>query len=347
MIEKKFFGTISSGQKIYAYTIKNKNMTVKISEYGAAVTSIIVPGRDGAQCDIVLGYDTPAEYEQQTSYIGSTLGRCCNRIANAAFCIDGHTVELTRNEKKHHLHGGRHGFNKKIWEAHTVSDNAVSLTYVSPDGEEGYPGQLTATVMYTVLEPAALQISYRAESDKDTVCGMSNHFYFNLAGYNSGTVVKQKIELSADYFSEDDSEFIPTGKILSVENTPLDLRKLLPIGNGLQSDYYQIKNANGYNVNYFIKNYSGELTHFASALADESGIQLDAFTTMPCFEFYTGSYLDGNAAGKCHVPIKNYYGFCLEPQFAPNAVNSDNLIKPLLKKGDIFTADTIYEFSHV
>ncbi len=343
MISKDIFGKISNGEIAHLYTIDNKELLIKISTYGAAIVSIIVKDKHNILRDIVLGYDNVYYYEQQSSYIGCVVGRCCNRIKNAQFNLNGKKYTLSRNEKINHLHGGYHGFDKKLWQAKVLSDNALELSYTSSDGEEGYPGNLSISVIYT-LKHNKLHIDYYAQSDKDTICNPTNHIYFNLRGCDSKNVLDQQIHIFSNKFTEDDSYFLPTGRILSVANTPLDLRSPQLIGKNINSDYSQIKNANGYNTNYIIKKHkNSNITHYATAYDSISGIKLKAYTDMPCFEFYSGNYLNGNSLGKNQTIIENYSGFCLEPQFAPNAINMPQFISPVLKRHKLFHSHSLYE----
>lgn len=346
MITKQHFGKTSTNKEVFLYIISYKKMQVSISTFGAAIVSIIIPDKKDSPCDVVLGYDDVSGYEKQDTYIGSAIGRCCNRIKNAVFTLSRHKYKLTANEKPNHLHGGRNGFDKKLWSAAITGDNELNMTYISPAGEEGYPGTLTATITYSLSTDYSLIIRYETSSDKDTICNLTNHSYFNLAGYASGSILDQEIQIFADTFTEDGPDFLPTGNVFSVINTPLDLQTPKLIGEGIKSNYAQIKNAHGYNTNYFTTKKSTGLAHIARAHSDKSGITMDTYTTLPCFEFYSGNYLDGNVAGKNNAPIRNYYGFCIEPQFVPNAINSKIFFKPILLKNTTFTSYTLFKFSH-
>ena len=340
----RHFGTTADGWAVSLYTITNGQITARISDFGAALVSLFVPDKDGTPRDIVLGYDDVHGYEQQTSYIGSIIGRCCNRTADAAFILNGKKYVLSSNEGKNHLHGGFKGFDKKIWHLQHIDDNSIKLSYLSPDGEEGYPGNLNAAVIYSIKDNS-LCIDYYTKSDTDTLCNMTNHSYFNLNGFDSGSVLGQYIQIHSATFSEDNKFFLPTGKILSVENTPLDLRKIQAIGADIDSDYGQIKQAHGYNVNYVMNHHDDDkMIHFATAHAKESGIVMELYSDMPCCEFYSGSYLRGNIQGKRGAVIDDYYGFCLEPQFAPNAVNMPHFISPILKSDEQYHKRSVFKF---
>lgn len=345
MITKEYFGKTSKNEDVFLYTISKNDLILKVSNYGATIVSLITKDKHNTLLDIVLGYDNASSYEQQTNYIGATIGRCCNRISDAKFYLNKKTYHLTQNENKHHLHGGYNGFNKKIWDATIIDDNTLKLTTISPDGEEGYPGKLTVSIIYKIKKQK-IYIDYYAKSNKDTICNLTNHTYFNLNGYNSEDILNQEIQIFADKFSEDNDCFLPTGNILSVKNTPLNLQKRQVIGKNINNPYYQLKNAKGFNVNYILKKkFTTSLTHFATAYASKSGIMLKAYTNMPCFEFYTGGFLSDKILGKNNTPIKKYGGFCLEPQFAPNAINMPNFIKPILKKNKLYFSRTIFEIT--
>lgn len=343
MIKHTVFGKTSNEKTVYLYTISNEFLTAKISTLGAALVSLIVKSGNGRTYDIVLGYDDVLAYEYQNSYMGCVVGRCCNRIAGGIFKLNGKTYHLSQNEGSNHLHGGFSGFDKKLWAATIIDNYSLKLTYLSKDGEENYPGKLTTSVIYSLRENN-LYIDYSATSSEDTICNLTNHTYFNLNGYDSGNILEQEIQILADKFTEDNAQFLPTGKILSVDNTPMDLREPIPIGKYIHSNFSQIEQANGYNTNYLIKDKLDDtIVHFATAYSPISNIILKAYTNMPCVEYYTGSYLTGSYIGKNNAPIKNYYGFALEPQFAPNAINLNGLDKPVLLKGNIYQSRTIFE----
>lgn len=344
MIEKKYFGQTMKNEDIYVYTINEKNIIVEISTYGAAIMSLKVKDKYNAFRDIVLGYDCVSGYEQQDDYLGCVVGRCCNRISDATFILHNKKYILSKNEENNHLHGGVQGFNKKIWQATILDSKSLKLTYISGDNEEGYPGKLTVSVVYKLMKNR-LYISYYAKSTKDTICNLTNHTYFNLEGYKNNNILNHYMKIYANKFTEDNDRFLPTGKILSVEGTPIDFRKGEKIGTNINKDYYQIANAQGYNVNYILKNYKNNIIiHYATVYAEKSGIMMKAYTDMPCVQFYTGNFLTDKILGKDATPIVKYNGFCLEPQFAPNAINMSNVIKPILKKRKLFYSCSFYEF---
>ncbi len=320
--------------------LKNDFLEVKISELGASIVSIKVSDKNGNTVDVVLGYDNQDKYKRQTKYIGATVGRCCNRIKNGLIELEGKTYKLNCNDGENHLHGGTIGFDKKFWQTEK-SKNLIKLYYCSKDGEENYPGNLKTCVSYK-LENSSLIINYRAAADKTTVCNLTNHTYFNLNG--SGDILNQKVQILADYFTENDKNSLPTGKFLPVENTPMDFRRLKKIGEHINDDYYQIRYAKGFDNNWVLKNNNGKIRQAAKAYSDESGIELNVFTDLPGIQFYSGNYLDGAENGKNNAPIKNHSGFCLECQYFPNAFANDNFEKPILKSGEIYNKTIIYKF---
>ena len=315
---KKFdFGQTADGRKVDGYELKNSSgTTAKIITYGARLTSWIFSG-----VEVVLGYDNIADYEADTSYKGAVVGRCANRIGGASFELNGKIYALDKNDGgKNHLHGGFNGFEKKIWAAEVIPDG-LKLTVESPDGEGGYPGNLIATAIYNLTDDNALEISYAATADADTLCNLTNHTYFNLDG--SGDILQQKIQIFADAYTWANAESIPDGRILSVEGTPLDLRQLQTIGAHIDDDFDELNFGRGYDHNFCVGKL-GEMKKVARAQSSDSKIVLEVFTTQPGLQFYSGNWLDDKKFG-------NRTGFALESQFYPNAINLPNFDKPILK----------------
>ncbi len=321
--------------------LKNDYLEIEISELGASIISIKTPDRHGKIVDVVLGYDDIEKYKRQTKYIGATVGRCCNRIKNGLIEIDGTKYQLNCNDGKNHLHGGNIGFDKKIWNSKEI-ENSVELNYISEDGEENYPGQLDVKVTYT-LKDNSLIINYKATTNKTTVCNLTNHTYFNLNGY--GNILRHQVQILADYFTENNQESIPTGKIIPVENTPMDFRNPQYIEKDINNEYYQIQYAKGFDNNWVLNNYNGEIRKVATAYSELSGIELEVSTDLPGLQFYSGNFLDGAENGKNNIPIKNHSGFCLECQYFPNAFANDNFEKPILKSSKQYNKSIIYKFN--
>lgn len=321
--------------------LKNNYLEVEISEFGASIISIKTPNNKGEVVDVVLGYDDIEKYKRQTKYIGATVGRCCNRIKNGLIDIDGTKYQLNCNDSKNHLHGGDIGFDKKIWNSKEI-ENGVELTYISEDGEENYPGQLDAKVTYTLKENS-LVINYKATTNKTTICNLTNHTYFNLNGY--GNILQHQVQILADYFTENNQESIPTGKIIPVENTPMDFRNPQYIEKDINNEYYQIQYAKGFDNNWVLNNYNGEIRKIATAYSELSGIELEVSTDLPGLQFYSGNFLDGAENGKNNIPIKNHSGFCLECQYFPDAFNHKNFPQPVLRVGEVYNKTIEYKFN--
>lgn len=321
--------------------LKNNYLEVEISEFGASIISIKTPNNKGEVVDVVLGYDDIEKYKRQTKYIGATVGRCCNRIKNGLIEIDGTKYQLNCNDGKNHLHGGDIGFDKKIWNSKEI-ENGVELNYISEDGEENYPGQLDVKVTYTLKENS-LVINYKATTNKTTICNLTNHTYFNLNGY--GNILQHQVQILADYFTENNQESIPTGKIIPVENTPMDFRNPQYIEKDINNEYYQIKYAKGFDNNWVLNNYNGEIRKIATAYSELSGIELEVSTDLPGLQFYSGNFLDGAENGKNNISIKNHSGLCLECQYFPDASHHKNFPQPVLRVGEVYNKTIEYKFN--
>lgn len=321
--------------------LKNNYLEVEISEFGASIISIKTPNNKGEVVDVVLGYDDIEKYKRQTKYIGATVGRCCNRIKNGLIEIDGTKYQLNCNDGKNHLHGGDIGFDKKIWNSKEI-ENGVELNYISEDGEENYPGQLDVKVTYTLKENS-LVINYKATTNKTTICNLTNHTYFNLNGY--GNILQHQVQILADYFTENNQESIPTGKIIPVENTPMDFRNPQYIEKDINNEYYQIKYAKGFDNNWVLNNYNGKIRKIATAYSELSGIELEVSTDLPGLQFYSGNFLDGAENGKNNIPIKNHSGLCLECQYFPDASHHKNFPQPVLRVGEVYNKTIEYKFN--
>ena len=340
-LEKKLFGETASGETVYCYRLYGKkNAYVELLDYGARIHAICVPDKNGILHDVSLGYDTIEGYETKTAYIGATVGRVCNRIGNSAFTLNGKTYTLYSNDGKNHLHGGKIGFDKKVWKSKEENDSII-FTYVSPDGEEGYPGTLTITVTYTFDQNNKLTILHTATTDKDTLCALTNHCYFNLNGDSSTNISNHILTLHADSFTMADEESIPHGEITPVVGTPMDFTMPTQIGKGIDSDYEPIRFGKGYDHNWVLNH----TAIVASVYSEKSGIQMDMTTTLPGVQFYSGNFLDGSLMGKNNIPVTHRSGFCLESQYFPNAINVDNFEKPILKAGDVYKHQTTYQFT--
>jgi aldose 1-epimerase len=345
-MQKQSFGKTADGQQADLYILTNKNgMEAAITNYGGTVVSLIVPDRDGKRDDVVLGFDTLDGYATGKAYIGATVGRYANRIAHANFTLDGITYKLAKNDGDNHLHGG---FNKRVWTAKDVSGSAgqaLELTYLSKDGEEGFPGNLPVKVVYTLTDKNELKIDYSATTDKDTVLNLTNHAYFNLAGQGNGDILQQQIMIQADRFTPIDAVSIPTGELRSVKGTPFDFTKATAIGARIAQDDQQLKMGNGYDHNWVLNNEkAGSLFLAAQAYDPHSGRVLEVLTTEPGIQLYTGNFLDG-IQGKDGKVYNRRNAFCLETQHFPDSPNHPNFPTTELKPGQHFESTTVYKFS--
>ena len=348
-IEKSLFGTLSCGKEVYAYTLTNKTgASVKIMDLGGTLIQLHMPDRDGKMADIICGYDTVESYMKAGGYQGALIGRYGNRIHNGQFTLNGKTYDLYKNEKDiTHLHGGKVGFDKKIWDV-VPSEDAdgckLTLSLVSPDGEENYPGTLKVTVVYTLSDDNALSIHYVATCDQDTVLNLTNHTYFNLGGYDSGDVLDQQIMIASEAYTEVDANCIPTGNMIPVEGTPFDLRKLTVIGDGIDADDQQIQFGGGYDHNFALKN-DGVMGKAAEVYDPETGRCMEVFTNQPAVQFYAANMMNDAENFKGNVPQQPRHALCLETQTYPDAPNHPNFPTSVLKVGEIYDRTTIYKFS--
>ncbi|MBD7914445.1 galactose mutarotase [Clostridium sp. Sa3CUN1] len=346
-IDEKFFGKTKSGIKVKSYILTNKNkMEVKIITYGGAIVEIKVPDKEGNFDDVILGYDTIEGYENGKKFHGALIGRCANRIKNSRFNINDKIYELEANDGENHLHGGRFGFDKVVWDSEILDNekNILKLSYLSKDMEEGYPGNLKVDVIYQLTEYNSIKIEYRAISDKDTVVNLTNHSYFNLRGHSSGDVLEQKLMINSNKFTLNNKYSIPTGEIKNVENTPMDFRKLKAIGENINDSDEQIEFGQGYDHNWIL-NSNGDLNVLSAKLVDElTGRVMEMYTTNIGVQIYSGNFLDGNEIGKENTAYKRRSGICLETQFVPNAINDVSFESTLLKANDEYRHTTIYKF---
>ena len=342
------FGKMPDGQAVNLYTLSNSSgMQVSIINYGGRVVSIIVPDRNGKMGDVALGFDNFAGYLGDNPFFGALVGRYANRIGNAKFTLDGKEYKLEANDGPNSLHGGSKGFDKQLWKAREIPGNhpALELTYRSKDGEEGYPGDLTAKVVYTLMGNNSLQIDYTATTDKDTVLNLTNHSYFNLSGEGSGDILKTQMMINADQFTPVDKTLIPTGELRKVEGTPLDFRKSTAIGERIDADDEQMKFGKGYDHDFVLDRKGHGLELAARATDPQSGRVLQVLTTQPGIQFYTGNFLDGTVHGKGGKVYGHRSAFCLETQHFPDSPNKPNFPSTELKPGQTYHETTVFKFS--
>ncbi len=323
------------------YTLINKNgVEVKITNYGGIITSFLAPDRNGILGDIVLGRDSLHDYVQANPFFGCLVGRVGNRIAKGRFTLDGVAYQVLQNDGENHLHGGKVGFDKVIWQAQDAGPNSLALSYLSRDDEEGYPGNLFVTVIYALSEDNMLRIHYTAHTDKATILNLTNHTYFNLSG--APTILDHDMQLFASRFTPGDKGLIPTGELTLVEGTPMDFRASTRIGDRIDSDYDQLVAGGGYDHNYVVDGEMGTLRPAARVSEPTTGRVLEAFTTEPGIQFYAGNFLDGSVTGKGRSYIKRS-GFCLETQHFPDSPNQPNFPSITLKPNQTFVSTTVYK----
>ncbi len=341
-VQEQIFGTTPDGRKVKLYTLTNNSgLKVQIISYGATVVSIEVPDRNGKFDDVVLGYDTLEEYVKGNAYFGATIGRYANRIAKGRFTLNSVEYKLATNNGENHLHGGNKGFDKVIWKGEPFKQKnrvGVKFTYLSKDGEEGYPGNLTCSVVYTLNDRNELKIGYEAVTDKPTPINLTNHTYFNLAGQGNGDILSHELMINADRFTPVNEELIPTGEIKSVKDTPMDFTHPMTIGSRIN----QVKGG-GYDHNYVLNSGGGSLALAARVYEPTTGRILEVYTTQPGIQFYTGNFLDG-VSGKHGKIYYKHYGFTLETQHFPDSPNEPNFPSTILKAGERYKELTVYKF---
>jgi aldose 1-epimerase len=342
-VRKAWFGQTPDGTPVDIYTLANGKLEARIMTYGGIVVSLRVPDRRGTMDDVVLGYDSLDKYIANNSpHFGALIGRYGNRIAHGKFTLDGKTYLLPKNDGDNTLHGGPHGFDTVVWKGKAIQ-NGVEMTYVSPDGDQGFPGILTTVVRYT-LEGSGLRIEYSATTDRDTVVNLTNHSYFNLAGQSNGDILKHQLQINGSRFTPVDSTLIPTGELRPVAKTPFDFHTPHAIGERINADDEQIRYGRGYDHNWVLDSEGSKLAEAAEAYDPSSGRTLKVLTTQPGLQFYSGNFLDGSITGKGGRGYGKRYGFCLETQHFPDSPNHPNFPSTELKPGENYHSMTVFEF---
>ncbi|HUS05255.1 MAG TPA: aldose epimerase family protein [Bryobacteraceae bacterium] len=350
-MDKKTFGAMTDGAYVDLYALANsKGMTASILTYGGIVQSLRVPDRKGSVADVVLGFDDVNGYLKDPPYFGALVGRYANRIAKAKFTLNGTEYKLAVNDGENSLHGGRKGFDKVLWRAQDVSTQSgapsLELTYISKEGEEGYPGNLTAVVTYTLTNDNELRIDYQATTDKPTVLNLPNHSYFNLSGEGSGDILGHEVRIDADRYTPVGSGLIPTGELAVVSGTPFDFRKPVAIGARINQDHPQVKLGKGYDHN-FVLNHSGDARTLAARVHDpKSGRVMEVLTTQPGLQLYTGNFLDGTIRGKAGHVYGHRHAFCMETQHFPDSPNQPAFPSVVLAPGEEYRNSTVYRFTN-
>lgn len=346
MIDRKFFDKMPDGTEVELLTLRNGELSCGILTYGGTLQNLIVPDAKGNPTDVILGYDTIAGYMNNPGYLGALVGRYANRIDRAKFTMAGKEYPLYANDGVNHLHGGKVGFDKKIWTVESQTEDTVVLSLVSPDGEEGYPGTLKVQVTYRLTKDA-LELEYEAVSDKDTLCSMTNHAYFNLSGQNSGTHHDQLMQIFAEKYVPVVAGSIPTGELADVAGTPMDFRKPTPIGQNIFAEFEQLKLTSGYDHNWCIDGWDNTLRVASKTRSPKTGITMTTETTKPGIQFYAGNYMfEITSKGKGGADYATHWGFCLETQFYPDSPNQPTFPSAWLAAGEKYASKTVYRFSH-
>ncbi len=346
-VSRQAFGTMPDGRQVQLFTLRNsKGAEARIMDYGGVVVSLKMPDRNGKLGDVVLGFDKLEDYIKDSPYFGCLVGRYGNRIAKGKFTLNGKQYTLATNNDANHLHGGIKGFNKVLWSPSIVAradGTSLKLQYTSVDGEEGYPGTLNVTAVYTLTEDNALKLEYTATTDQDTVLNLTHHSYFNLAG--GGDILGHEVMMPADRFTPVDSTLIPTGELKPVEGTPFDFRKPTTIGARIGQNDEQLKFGKGYDHNWVFTKAPGQFTMLARVVEPTTGRVLEVLSTEPGLQFYSGNFLDGTLKGKNGQVYQFRNGFCMEPQHFPDSPNQPNFPSVVLKPGQVYKNTIVYRFS--
>ena len=337
--ETERFDSMPDGREIRKITLRSGEMCCSVLTYGGTLQSLKV-----GDVDVVLGFDDLAGYQGQTNYIGALVGRYANRIAYGKFTLNDVEYSLAANDGDHHLHGGNIGFDKRLWTVEDLAADRLTLSLFSPDGEEGYPGNLAVRVTYKLAENS-LTIDYEAVSDADTLCNLTNHAYFNLSGHNGTPVTEQELQIFGDFYTPTDAGLVPLGKPEPVEGTPMDLRRPLKIGDGMHRDFEQLKQALGYDHNWVLNGETGSLRSAAKAFCPETGLAMEVETTLPGLQLFVSRFPAPGLKGKGDTPYIGRQGFCLETQFYPDSPNHPDYPQAVLRAGESWRHTTVFRFS--
>lgn len=337
---EKVFGEMEDGRTAHIYTLTNSNgMEVKITNYGGIITSILAPDAEGNFDNVVLGYEDLSKYEEEHPFFGALIGRFGNRIADGKFTLDGEEYQLNINDGNHHLHGGGGGFWQVLWNEESHSKSTLELSYLSEDGEEGYPGNLQVNVLYTLTENNELRIDYTAETDKATPVNLTNHAYFNLSGDPESQILDHQLRLQASHYTPVDETLIPTGEIAEVEDTPFDFTELKEIG----AEIDQVEG--GYDHNFVLDRQTKDALESIGLLVDpETGRTMEVLTTEPGIQFYSGNFLDGSLEGPNGEKFLKHSALCLETQHYPDSPNQEHFPSTILDPEDTYQTTTVYKF---
>lgn len=345
-MEQRYFGTTKQCQEAQLFTIRNSNgMKISVTDYGSRLVSVHIPDKYGKIRDIVLGYDCVSQYEKDPYCFGANIGRNANRIKNAEFVLNGKKYCLSKNEYNNNSHSGPNGYQFRMWNIEEIDESSIRFLLVSPDLDQGFPGEFTVSVTYTLTEENEIVIQYTGISTSDTVVNMTHHSYFNLGGHDSGNVLNQYLRIqSALYSPVSDYQCIPIGKYTEVQGTPMNFLNFKKIGREIEADFVQLNIAGDYNHNFILDKDRNAMGLMAEAYCEESGIYMKAETNLPAMQLYTGAFID-SAEGKNRCIYEKRSGFCLEAQYTPNAINSQVGEKPILKAGERYDKTIRYQFS--
>lgn len=344
---KSDFKSVVNGDSTDLFVLTNANgVEVTLTNYGARIVSVMVPDREGNLQDVVLGFDNIDDYVNTDNNFGATIGRYGNRIANGLITVDGVEYQLPQNNFGHTLHGGPEGYDRQVFDAEQIDNQSIVFTYLSEDGEAGFPGNLNVKVTMTLTDDNAIDLQYEADTDKETVVNLTNHSYFNLSGDANNTILDHRLMINADAFTPVDETFMTTGEIVPVEGTPMDFRVSTPVGERIDEyDYDQLKNGDGYDHNWVL-NTNGDISQVAAAVySPATGIQLEVYTVEPGVQVYAGNFLDGTLIGKDGAVYSKRTAICLETQKYPDSPNKSNWPSPYLKPGEKYTSRCIYKFT--
>jgi len=347
-IKSEPFGKAPDGTPVELFTLINLNgVTAQITNYGGIITTLNVPDKDGNFDDVVLGFYTLEEYIKKSPHFGCLVGRFGNRIAGGKFTLDGVEYQMAINNGPNHLHGGLVGFDKKVWTPEMITEengSALKLTYLSPDGEENYPGNLNVEAVYRLNDDNELILTFSATTDKKTVLNLTHHSYFNLKGHGNGDILDHEIQFNSTEFVAIDSTSIPLGPLMNVSNTPFDFLQPKSIGQDIEADDEQIRNGGGYDHSFVVDGYNEKLKLACTVWDHTSGRMMEVWTTEPAVQFYSGNFLDGSIKGKDGKVYKQRYGFCLEAQHYPDSPNHPEYPTTVLGPGEVYDQTTIYKF---
>lgn len=345
---KTKFGNLEDGTEVYRYTLTNEQgVSASFTDLGAIWLTMCVPDRNGDLADVVLGYDSVEGCLKGAGHMGEPVGRNANRIGNAVFTLNGKTYELEKNSGENNLHSGPNYYRDRVWDVE-VDENPlgtrIAFSLFSPDGDQGYPGNADITVSYTLTPDNALTIDYHMTSDADTIANFTNHAYFNLAGHDAGDAMNQKVWLNADTYTRADETSIPTGELVPVKGTPMDFTEMKPIGQDIGADYEALIFGNGYDHNWVLNDYNGEISLCAKAYDETSGRVMEVYTDLPGLQFYTANSFHSAYSGKGGVNYVPRGSYCFETQYFPDAINKPQFPSPVLKAGAEYQTTTIYKF---